>query len=1367
MGGATASILFAHTRHSFHPAQTMLNHFREPQSAALAVQAALDSASPRAALFLDLAKAFECVNAHWILRILFIKQAPIWVIQLARRVFFGRSIRHKAQGRLLPPRTVHSGVDMGRSSSVFFFCLAMDPIFVYLNQIPQCVLVAGYVDDTTIVGESHSNLDWITQILRACSSWDSAGFRIDMHVCWHIGYCLQHVEAQNQLLSFEENPLAVQWATTTGNSCFAYLSLHLARPLPQVVIKRETHYIVVNWRTFVIMHTNGHKLLQQLAALPCKCRSKLSVLTNFKLKHSTSLKLDKTTIGMQTLTDQTSSLGLQLSGYYKFAQTGKCEKQAALATLALVAPKATQKTHIRLGAIIHSRRSIHSRINYFNAYMLSCYYYAETACQILPKDLSPLYRQLSQACLGRSWLQAKHLAVILRFLRIGPALDPSIMQGVAVFGYFFRAGHTFDEINYPYNTYTKQISLFWIVWQKKLTRQAVSTLLNIQGFNPKQKADRFTASFKKIALAAQLPRSLEYLQTRCSSNGWPGSPTYQYLTQLAKLPLQALAPVPRYTILRWAIGEDNDYWFQFRGTDTSRRSPCCKCGALGKNYPINPQAGCFCNNCMPPSSEGSTYYLSPQDKEEFEIQYNKKLPESTHIMQTAFHIAEGFVNVGHQEARPCVLCGKGHNGIDHWLKFCPIPSMTFNSLLKQTGWVPINFQTITSQEHAIIQCWVIFHLRRYLRELGAFDSTQTPSMPKQVLTSIRELSQRVYPSLPTKVADLLRPPLNLTATCCLTPAAVAAVRLPLVHLEAAFTPAKSLVNTAHVEANTTFATLSPKDSRLSLLRLNTSDKLPKNGAVKISAKMCQECQQLHIQLDSTQELQRNTVLSLDLSSGCPVLLIQFDGSCHSHSKAGGAGVAALQVTANDTFLTHWSSTAIPNCADNIVAEAYACRNALALAVRSHAEHPHVFKKIIIQGDILPLINYMNYKGRIRRIEIAQIMEECQLLASQLSDIIQFEYLPRECNCLADYFAGFASAFILSHPLDATTTITAPLPYSLLHKHGFKVDHKEADIELTLNEQPQFSWTALTQYLRHNPQHLQAWHQYRARFSQPHLTVHYRPTNAAPLGRLYAIESAAQTLPKQLRLLLYGTTHAEIDISGAHYEIIRRFSHTTDLLPVIALRHWLHQQLDHLIINNQQDSLVKRWPLVIINSLDVTTAINHLRQHLTAPVPHTVWSFATILHKICNVFIKQVIERKEYSLDTKPQGATFRVCEILERKLTEAFLQQLQNKLFFSSAIWLHDGVWVSSQPSSDIIESINHQVCCMFGIDDTPPLFRCTKLQPETPGNDTILPCNQFASGPHPIGGTAVRKRAWAADSAMTDKFDRQQTRLQKRCKRI
>ena len=1097
MDGTTAGILFTHTRHCFHPSQTMLNHFREPQSATLAVQAALDSTSPRAALFLDLAKAFECVNAHWILRLLFIKQAPSWVIQLAQRVFFGRSIRHKVQGRLLPPRTVHSGVDMGRSSSVFFFCLAMDPIFVYLNRIPQCILVAGYVDDTTIVGEAHSNFNWISQILQACSSWASAGFRIDMHGCWHIGYCPDYLENQNQLLTIDTAPVEIQWVTSSGCSCFTHLSHFITRPLVQVIVKREQYYTIVSWRTFVTMHTHGHKLLQQLASLPCRCRSKLSVLTNRKLTGRMSVKLDYTTLGMQTLTDQTLSLGLQLSGYYKYEASGKCEKQAALATLALVAPKATQKSQLRLGIIFHSRRSIHSRINFFNAYMLSCYYYAESACQILPKDLSPQYRQLSQACLGRSWLQARHLAFILRFLRIGPALDPSIMQGVAVFGYFLRAGHTLSETHYPCTTYTKQIAAFWKIWQLRLTRKDVNTLLGIQGANPKQTADRFTACFKKLALTAQLPCSLNYLSIRCLSNGWPGSPSYRFLTQLAQIPEQHFAPVPRYTILRWAIGEDNDYWFQFRGTNISRKNPCCGCGATGKNYPISPKAGCFCNNCFPPTREASTYYVTLQDKEAFEQLYHTTLPDDHQVMQEATKVAAQIHNPEHQEVAPCVLCGRGHNGIDHWLKFCPIPSMTLNSLLKQKNWIAINFHSIVSKEHAIIQCWVIFHLRRYLRELGAFDPAHKLSPLRNILEVIRDLGHRIYPSLPTKFADLLQAPKDMSITKCLTPAAITAIRLPAVQLESALAPAKALVNAVQTAANSTVAVISPKDSRLSLLRLNTNHALPNNGAVTISTIICEECQQLHVRLSSVQELKQNTVLSLALPSGCPVLLIQFDGSCHAHVKAGGAGVAALQITTEDTFLTHWQSTAIPNCQDNIVAEAYACKEALTMAVRIHTDHPNAFRKIIVQGDILPLINYMNYKGRLRKMEIAQIMEECQVMASQLADYIQFEYLPRECNGLADYFAGFASAFLLSQPLDHITSLSPPLPYSLLHMHGFKVDHTEVDIALTLTEQPQFSLTALTQYLNSNPRHTNAWRQYRDRFSQAHLTVHYRSTITAP------------------------------------------------------------------------------------------------------------------------------------------------------------------------------------------------------------------------------------------------------------------------------
>ena len=40
----------------------------------------------------------------------------------------------------------------------------MDPIFVALHQVPRVLLVAGYVDDTTIVGMQEEP-QWIKEVL--------------------------------------------------------------------------------------------------------------------------------------------------------------------------------------------------------------------------------------------------------------------------------------------------------------------------------------------------------------------------------------------------------------------------------------------------------------------------------------------------------------------------------------------------------------------------------------------------------------------------------------------------------------------------------------------------------------------------------------------------------------------------------------------------------------------------------------------------------------------------------------------------------------------------------------------------------------------------------------------------------------------------------------------------------------------------------------------------------------------------------------------------------------------------------------------------------------------------------------------------
>ena len=130
----------------------MLNNFREPQEAVLSIQQDLDGDGPKAALFIDMVKAFEKINPHWAIDVMLARGCPVWLVQYAMYLFTGRRVLHKVGGQLLPLRIIRQGVDMGRAFSVFLFCLAMDPVYWHLNKIPDIVNVKGYVDDCTAVG---------------------------------------------------------------------------------------------------------------------------------------------------------------------------------------------------------------------------------------------------------------------------------------------------------------------------------------------------------------------------------------------------------------------------------------------------------------------------------------------------------------------------------------------------------------------------------------------------------------------------------------------------------------------------------------------------------------------------------------------------------------------------------------------------------------------------------------------------------------------------------------------------------------------------------------------------------------------------------------------------------------------------------------------------------------------------------------------------------------------------------------------------------------------------------------------------------------------------------------------------------------
>ena len=96
---------------SLHPAQALLNLFRESQYNYLEVQDFLNCPhEERAVLLSDLAKAFERVYPHWIIHVLMCRGVSYWVLNYCRHIFFGRRVLYKIHSTFRPSLAITTGL---------------------------------------------------------------------------------------------------------------------------------------------------------------------------------------------------------------------------------------------------------------------------------------------------------------------------------------------------------------------------------------------------------------------------------------------------------------------------------------------------------------------------------------------------------------------------------------------------------------------------------------------------------------------------------------------------------------------------------------------------------------------------------------------------------------------------------------------------------------------------------------------------------------------------------------------------------------------------------------------------------------------------------------------------------------------------------------------------------------------------------------------------------------------------------------------------------------------------------------------------------------------------------------------------------
>ena len=177
-------------------------------------------------------------------------------------------------------------------------------------------------------------------------------------------------------------------------------------------------------------------------------------------------------------------------------------------------------------------------------------------------------------------------------------------------------------------------------------------------------------------------------------------------------------------------------------------------------------------------------------------------------------------------------------------------------------------------------------------------------------------------------------------------------------------------------------------------------------------------------------------------------------------------------------LLDWVAIAIAECPDNIHAETIACEQATQLAAEWYGKlAPHGGLTVVIQGHILPLIQFLNYNARLRYAGIQQHLIKIKQTALHQLPNHSFAYLPREGNAIADHLAGVGAEMpaptkgIDTHP-------QIPLPSTLLHK--LEIYHIQQEQCLTLNEHPHIYHPPLAAYWQQHPAHRQDLVRYLAR-----------------------------------------------------------------------------------------------------------------------------------------------------------------------------------------------------------------------------------------------------------------------------------------------
>ena len=1306
--GSIATVMTRAIAPLLHPSQTVLNLFREPQSAVQSVQSVLDQDAPCACLSLDLSKAFERINPYWILQILSACKAPWWIIMYTRHILLFRRCRHKVQGKLLPSKMIVTGVDMGRSFSVLLFCVAMDPVLTYLNRIPGMLTVQGYVDDTTMVGDTTAGMQWLSDAWQACTRLKSAGIQIDEHHCWRTSGINMHAASSGQIDQYP--PL--QWTQSLpGHATLRQALVHRTGYSTTTIVCRAKLFVCLTPAEVDVVLAGGHLAkIDPLFLVQCSCSNKCSVLVNHPASQSTLNALECSSWGAHLIEGKTTALGLLLYGKYARSHQGWAPVEELIGTQA-INPKAMSKANHRLALFATPAHSVVQRSLANNCFILSLNIYQSTYFGFNPDDINLYQQRSAKLILGRPWLAARYLPHIFRWLGIAPALDPAVTLTAACLGYWLRQnGSTaFLSPGYP-DVGTRQgevVQRIFRTWIPLLGLDTVGNLLRITaGQNTRRKHFQFLRQLKLSLYEAIQVHALQYLQSRVSLQLLPGGVSWAWLTHLATVPKLAVNGVARFAVLRWAVNEDDDECLRLRlAGSLQAEQPCQLCGIHTRLYPLGLNFAPACERCCHDHDINATTLYS---SERWGIPATSPWHAIAESTRGSFPVPASWRDRARNLA-PCVACRHGDNSSQHWARFCIVPVLVANVLSPSPNSVKSLDQLArVNTAGCVIASHILHQFRRLLLEHGGMQHAPS-SVPLSVPEWLTRLHDNALQAIPTRFlpepVSPVRPQRagadNQNHPCYMQTAANEAVTLHSAALP-------DLVCTAltSIAPDQPIAVLPLGHPWLSLI----APARARVAGFRPNAKIVPACPNSPDSFCTITALQsvspNELILAIppdDTPSEPSIQIVgQFDGSCMREETLGGAGYVIYVIEGGRSRVIACRSVALPHCSDNIEAEIMACLylvEEISVVVKQLLSSRGLTPKVVIQGDIPPVIKYFQFAGRLRRLDMHQPLESIRATVSLHLPCSLFIYLPRVANGIVDDLAGQASQFLLArYRSDPSTfnrnagpvSIKPSFPTALFQVGGFHIQSFEQPWSqpiLTLVERPSIDHGLLRKHVTLHPHHRQLIESYLSPCLPQNCSIEidYSPKAADNHGRRYCCTIGGQRLPRAARLLLFGRNHCEIDLKGSFYELVRRLGllFAPDLVPLPTIDELRAQLARDPYIQKVEaiyPDTIKQLPLRIINSsLDAT--YRHLRSLVDDSPSASVSAILRQLWSLSATLTTQLLPRFRLEFQASHNDSAFRLLEHFEAIIVEDTIHALIARHPTQSLVWLHDGFLVAPPAS--------------------------------------------------------------------------------------